>query len=257
MKFTHSRLAWTNPREPITGPAVDWRTIDTVVIHYTAADDLIDGDPGEHADQLPAYMRAMQHAYLTSRGYSLGYCVAVDWLGGSWEIRGADIRCAANKDHNTHTFAILVLVDGNDMATHYAAAEIRRLVAEAEALAKRSLKIIGHGQLQNPNHPTGCPGSGLRAQITLGEFSPSWVNPMQPPTPTEDDEMNTARLWRHPAYLNTFLVGAGPAINVSPELFASYQAAGVPYIVEAHDQLLLGCMTQAGLTAANMVRAAA
>jgi len=192
VSFTHPRAEWQDPKLPVRGPAIDWTRIDTVAVHYTAADDLIDGDPGEHAENLPGYLRAIQRDYMTHRvpPYSIGYGVAVDWLGGSWELRGVDIKCAANKGHNEHTIAILVLVDGNDMATDYAAAEIRRLIAWFEQLARRELAITGHGQLQDPNHPTGCPGSGLRAQIVLGEFSPRWQQkpePPQPPTPTEDD----------------------------------------------------------------------
>lgn len=186
MRFTHPRAEWQDPKLPVVGPAIDWTRIDTAVPHYTAADNLIDGDPGEHANNLPGYLRAIQRDYQLNRGYSIGYNVAVDWLGGSWELRGDTIKCAANKGHNEHTFAILVLVDGNDMATEYAAAEIRRLIGEAETLARRELAITGHGQLQNPNHPTGCPGTGLRAQITLGEFSPRWVDPNRPvPPPIE------------------------------------------------------------------------
>jgi hypothetical protein len=176
--FTHTRASWQDPRKPVTGPLMVWRNVDTIAIHYTAADNLIDGDPGEHASNLPAYMRSMQSAYLSSRGYSLGYNVSVDWLGGSWEIRGVDIRCAANKGWNERTFAILMLVDGDDMATTHAAAEVRRIVAECERLAGRVLRIAGHGEIG----ATACPGSGLRAQITIGEFSPRW-NPAPPPPP--------------------------------------------------------------------------
>lgn len=195
--FTHARTTWQDPKLPVAGPAIDWTRIDTVVIHYTAADDLIDGDPGESANNLPAYLRAIQRDYMTHRNppYSVGYNAAVDWLGGSWELRGYDIKCAANKGHNEHTFAILMLVDGNDMATDYAAAEVRRLIAQAEVLARRELKITGHGLLTNPNAATACPGTGLRAQIALGEFSPRWnptpePEPLPPiPTPSEDDDV--------------------------------------------------------------------
>ena len=191
--FTHARTTWQDPKLPVTGPPIDWSRIDTVVIHYTAADDLIDGDPGESADNLPAYLRAIQRDYMTHRNppYSVGYNAAVDWLGGSWELRGYDIKCAANKGHNEHTFAILMLVDGNDMATTYAAAEVRRLIAQAEVLARRELKITGHGQLTNPNAATACPGTGLRGQVAIGEFSPRWFPPLPPapPTHTEDDDM--------------------------------------------------------------------
>jgi hypothetical protein len=183
MAFTHDRAAWEDPAVPVTGPAMNWARIDTVAVHYTAADDLIDGDPGEHAEDLPAYLRSIQSSYVRTRGYSIGYGVGVDWLGGSWELRGVDIKCAANKGHNEHTIAILVLVDGNDMATTHAATEIRRLIAWFEVLAGRQLTITGHGQLRDPDAATACPGSGLRAQIALGEFSPRWTPPAPFPPP--------------------------------------------------------------------------
>lgn len=182
MSFQHPRALWVPPAPPITGPAIDWTRITDVAIHYTADDDLIDGDPGEYADQLDDYLRGIQIDYERRRGYSIGYNAAVDWLGGDWELRGWDIRCAANRPVNLTTWAILVLVDGNDMATPYAAAKIRRLVAEAERRARRELRITGHGQL--PGASSQCPGSGLRAQIALGEFSPRW-QPFPPPTPPE------------------------------------------------------------------------
>jgi hypothetical protein len=79
--------------------------------------------------------------------------------------------------------------------------------------------------------------------------------PPPPPTnPLEEDDM-AATLWRHPQFLNVFLIGAGPAINVSPEVFVSLTARGVPVIVEAHDQLLKACITQSGLALSDLVAA--
>ena len=101
-----------------------WPQIDTVVIHYTAADDLIDGDVGEDWAGIPAYLRAIQSSYLNRQptGYSVGYNWAVDQRGEVWELRGSDVKCAANRDHNDHCVAVLVLVDGDDQATPPAAA---------------------------------------------------------------------------------------------------------------------------------------
>jgi hypothetical protein len=183
MRFDHPRSSWVSPAPPITGPRIDWSLVDTVVIHYTAADDLIDGDPGEHAEQLDEYLRAMQRSYVASRGYSVGYNAAVDYRSHSWELRGADIKCAANRGHNDHTFAILVLVDGADPANAAMIAKIRGLVAEAEELAGRKLAIIGHGQLAGA--ATACPGAGLRQQIAQGVFAPSLPPPIE--IPSEDD----------------------------------------------------------------------
>jgi hypothetical protein len=185
----HPRSSWVDPRYPVTGPATNWGRIDTAVIHYTAADNLIDGDPGEHASNLPAYLRSIQRAYLTDprRGYSIGYWWAVDWLGGIWQLRGWDIKSAANATHNEHTAPILVLVDGSDGATPEAAHSIRCLIAETERIAGRPVvDITGHGQLTGA--ATQCPGAGLRFQIALGHFNPQ-PDPDPIPEPPKDDDM--------------------------------------------------------------------
>lgn len=174
----HPRESWVDPRYPITGPADNPANNDMVVIHYTAADNLIDGDPGEHASNLPAYMRSMQRSYVTNRGYSLGYLFAVDWLGGVWQIRGWDIQSAANKGHNDHTWPVLVLVDGDDEATPEAAASIRAIVAEAQRRAGRPQKISGHRDIGS----TTCPGAGLYRQVKDGTFVPT-TTPTTPTTP--------------------------------------------------------------------------
>jgi hypothetical protein len=243
--FTHTRASWQDPRKPVTGPLMVWRNVDTIAIHYTAADNLIDGDPGEHASNLPAYMRSMQSAYLSSRGYSLGYNVSVDWLGGSWEIRGVDIRCAANKGWNERTFAILMLVDGDDMATTHAAAEVRRIVAECERLAGRVLRIAGHGEIG----ATACPGSGLRAQITIGEFSPRW-NPAPPPPPPvlppvpplevtkmltivgNDDDRNDPRRWVFDGGTSMRLLPERGGVREAARLRARRDAEAVPDLLD-------------------------
>lgn len=205
----HRRSVWEDPKRPVlptaaqsaalgysVPPAINWRRVDTVAIHYTAADDLIDGDPGEHAEDLPAYLRAIQRDYSTNRKptpYSVGYNVAVDWLGGVWELRGWDLKCAANKGHNEHTWAVLVLVDGASPATDEQAAGIRWAIGRAEeekASATSGLvipfAIMGHGELaatdDDPTNGTACPGDGLLMQIHGGLFSPRY-NPVHDPDP--------------------------------------------------------------------------
>lgn len=184
----HARTVWQDPRFPVFGPLDDPTNNDTGVIHYTAADDLIDGDPGEHAEDLPQYMRNMQYSYVTNRGYSLGYLFAVDWLGGVWQIRGWEYQSAANKNHNGHTIPILVLVDGQDTCTPEAARSIRQILREgARRNGGRKLAVTGHGQLQGAS--TSCPGGGLRAQISAQVFNVDIHNdgPVEPPEETEED----------------------------------------------------------------------
>jgi hypothetical protein len=187
----HPRSAWVDPAFPITGPIDDPANNDVVVIHYTAADNLIDGDPGEHASNLPAYLRAMQKEYVTKRGYSVGYLFAVDWLGGIWQIRGWAFESAANKGHNHRSFPILMLVDGADRATPEAVRSVRHIVTEAQRRAGRTLSIKGHGQLRvetGIGTATACPGKGLQAQVNAGDFMPRSEPTPPPPPPSKKDD---------------------------------------------------------------------
>lgn len=239
--MTHPRSSWQSPAKPVTGPPIDWRRIDTVVIHYTAAPNCPEGDD---RPAYAAYLRSMQASYLSSRGYSLGYSVAVATVGESWAIRWTDIRPAATKGWNDRTFAILVTVDGDRPASPAAVAEVQALIAMATTLAGRPLAIKGHGELG----ATACPGTGLRAQITAGVFTPT----PPPPTPTGDD---MPFMWRDSRWANVFLVGSCPAQNISGASMAMLTAKGVPLVVDQHDQFLATCLHQSGLTAADLVPA--
>jgi hypothetical protein len=194
-RTVHPRSAWVEPRYPITGPLDDATNNHTVVIHYTGAANVIDGDPGEDYSNLPATLRAKQRWWVDSKdkGYSLGYLWMVDWLGGIWQIRGWEFQSAANAGHNLNTVPILMLVDGNDKATAEAVHSVRLIVAEAQRRSGRTMKIKGHGQLRRETGvgtTTPCPGTGLQSQIDAGEFSPRPVTPPPPPpSPIGDTEM--------------------------------------------------------------------
>lgn len=184
--FTHDREAWQNPDQPVSSsnPPVVWANIDRVIIHYTAADDLIDGDVGEDWDGIPQYLRNIQNGYVTGRGYSIGYNGVVDQRGVSWEARGATFKNAANKGDktwhqhhndypdparhncNTHTFSILVLVDSIDSASPDAVTEIARLVTWVKSLAPPGVLVWGHKDVDR----TGCPGVGLYWQVQNDKF---------------------------------------------------------------------------------------
>ena len=44
-------------------------------------------------------------------------------------------------------------------------------------------------------------------------------------------------IWGHPDYANRWLIG-GAVVHLSPQLYARYQAAGVPEVIERHAQTL-------------------
>ena len=227
----HAREVWQDPSFPVFGPTDNPANNDVVVCHYTASDNLIDGDPGEHAENLPAYIRAMQRSYALNRGFSLGYLWAVDWLGGIWQIRGWEYQSAANAGHNDHTTPVLVLVDGNDRATDEAAASIRCIVAEAARRSGRPQSIKGHGQLRRETGigtATACCGTGLQSQIDAGVFVP---RPTPPPLPQGDTEMIAIRFDRGAgAWTGLIYTGTHLAHAVTPASWSVPTGAGVKIV---------------------------
>lgn len=172
------RESWQDPKLPVTGPTVAASAIDTAVIHYTASLKI----PAD----LDAFHRSMQRDYVTNRGYSLGYRWSVAQSGVVYQIRGWDLKSAANAKHNDHTEPILVLVDGDAPASPAAVASVQAIIAESQRRSGRTFAITGHGQLSGA--ATSCPGLGLRAQIAAGVFTPTIATP-PPPTPEDDDIM--------------------------------------------------------------------
>jgi hypothetical protein len=114
------------------------------------------------------YLRNMQKSYVDRRGYSLGYSVAVDQSGVSWEIRGTDYIPAANVGYNDVTWVILALVDWQDECNPAMVGKVRELVSAARAVAGREIPIIGHRDLA----ATRCPGDGVYNQIVDRVFEP-------------------------------------------------------------------------------------
>lgn len=201
----HPRSHWVDTALPVTGPSWVPRLIDMMVAHYTAAADLPDGDADEHQTDrdIAPYLRRIQADYVNSRGYSIGYWYAIDWLGGIWQLRGFDLRddtgglkSAANAGHNEHTAPVLFLVDGNDAPTLEARAAFRYLNRRTQHHPYRGrrtqLAVIDHGRLPiPPGNPTACAGTGIRRTIDAGELAADYrTNPPNPnPTPIEDDDM--------------------------------------------------------------------
>lgn len=180
--YTHPRADWVDPALPVKGPAIfPWVTADRIAIHYTAALNLIDGDPGEDWAGIPAYLRAIHRDYMTNpkRGYSIGYGIAVDQRGHTWQLRGVTWKNAANLNWNDRTLAVLVLVDAADELRSPAVEAVRQIVAwfRAQSPFGDAVKIIGHRDIG----ATACPGNGVYGQIVAGLLEPQ-------PEPPDDEE---------------------------------------------------------------------
>lgn len=191
MEFDFLRADWTPPGPPVFSTSkFNWATIEWVVLHYTAAANLPDGDPGETLAQIPAYLRRIHNDYLhRDPGYSIGYNAAVDFGGRTWELRGDTYKCAANADpddtiesphdkpgdENARTFAVLLLVDGQDPAPPKMVDGVRRLVAQVRAKVPQA-NVLGHRDVDR----TQCPGNGIYQQINAGVFDVATPTPPPP-----------------------------------------------------------------------------
>lgn len=192
--------------EHTTSRPIRWPRVRYCVLHYTAA---------ERTGETPAYIAAMQRAYVTGRGYSLGYSVVIDKHGVAWQVRGDDYTPAANVEVNGESFAVLLLVDGADPASEVMAERARRVIAEVRSRAGRPVEVVGHRDVGS----TACPGDGIYQQIKGGVFEPREEDDMfQPITPTRVlDTRPTGRLARDSeTVVNVGRVGARAAhVNVT------------------------------------------
>ena len=162
--FDRSRAAWEQPGytigEHTNSRELRWHDVTRIVIHYTA-------DKRANRDTAQ-YLRNMQRSYVDNRGYSLGYSVAVDQDGLTWEIRGVDFMPAANVGYNDQTFVILALVDWQNPCNELMVPRIQQLVAWARQQAGKPLPVVGHRDIA----PTRCPGDGIYQQIQNHVFDP-------------------------------------------------------------------------------------
>src|SRR5688572_28804942 len=107
----HPRGDWQLPSQPVTGPSLDLLALRYITIHYNGDTRDLDGaDDVYQDDDYAELLRVMQSSYLETRGYSLGYNSGIAPDGDEWEIRGLDLRSAANgcTEVNVPGFAIQV-----------------------------------------------------------------------------------------------------------------------------------------------------
>lgn len=165
LKFHKTTSDWELPKMEVashtTSPPLPWDTIDKIAFHYTGGD-TVNRDTAKHLQDSQSY-------YARVRGYSLGYNCAIDQDGVVWEIRGERFKCAANKGRNDETFAILMLVDGQNPANAAMTAAARWMVTQIRNRSLNHISIVGHNDIGS----TQCPGLGISEQIRLGVFEPN------------------------------------------------------------------------------------
>lgn len=164
------RSAWEESEYRIadhtTSRPLDWSRVDNIVIHYTGSQTV-----NRNTAEL---LKGSQRSYVNNRGYSLGYSVAVDQDGVSWEIRGTDFIPAANKNYNGVTWVIQVLVDWQDGCNRQMVETVRDLVWFARHNIGRDVPVIGHRDIGS----TRCPGDGVYDQVQRKVFEPQARKPL-------------------------------------------------------------------------------
>jgi hypothetical protein len=191
--YDQPRTAWEQPGYTVAGhttsPPVNWSNVDNIVLHYTA-DKTANPDTAQ-------YLANIQRSYVNNRGYSIGYSVAIDQTGMSWELRGTDYIPAANKNYNSVTWVILCLVDWQNPCNTAMVDTVRNLVKFARTQIGRDVPVIGHRDLA----ATQCPGNGIYAQIEEHVFEPVTPEPspevevklVDPPTRIYDSRQQGGR----------------------------------------------------------------
>jgi hypothetical protein len=135
--------------------------VDTIVLHYTAAD----ADERALHRNCAKRVRGVQRFHQQSRGWNdIAYNFLVCKHGYWFRGRGNGVRSAATGKANRHTMAICFL--GNDTAnrddvTNAGRDGIRRAIRSIRRYHPRARKIRGHRDFT----ATACPGDQLYAWL--------------------------------------------------------------------------------------------
>jgi hypothetical protein len=167
---------WEQPGYPVTGPSSTPAQWAYNTLHWPGADVNVNDPVGT--------LQGMQRSWVNNKGYSLGYNFAVFPNGVAYEIRGFDIRCAANGNQEVNCPAVAVLLavpsvnsgpPSNEMTQ-----AVQDIVAATRSQVGRYLAINGHRDVRP--EPTQCPGENIYNMITAGVFEPD----QDFPSPTGD-----------------------------------------------------------------------
>jgi len=214
MKFTvagktivvHDREEWQLPSRPVKGPAPYPNLVHYAVIHWPGASST--WVPPKTTAQTAAHLRWSQDMYLNDpkRGYSYGYSFVIgqtpiNWnaaevLTDIWEVRGTDIRPAANNgdkgiyddfsnpNFNGRSIPIQLTASAAHAATHDQIEQARYMVSAMDQVYAERLTVIPH----RTSDSTTCPGDFINSKIAAIAVRPEWkpttppVDPAPPPT---------------------------------------------------------------------------
>jgi hypothetical protein len=182
MKYAfHKRSEWLPFSSfGMSGPSQDQSAVRQITIHYNGGNSDLDGPDNVFQDKDYArVLAAMNDDYWTNpdRLYALGYNFGCAPDGDLWEIRGFDIRCAANGCQPVNVPAIAVqittrFIEAEATAEQLDAVKNHWIPWLRTQYPKANLVINTHASLRSKcpdGGSTPCPGPTIEP-LVLGQF---------------------------------------------------------------------------------------
>lgn len=151
------------------GIPLKWLVVKGVALHWPA----MGKDRLRTVDEVMRALRGWQDYHQKTQGWSdIGYQLAVDQEGNSYELRGHGIRSGANGNLNLNLRfgAILLVLAEGEWPTAAMLATVRWEIKQHRKRYRRSTWIGGHGDIRPGG--TQCPGPAVEQLLADGAFTP-------------------------------------------------------------------------------------
>lgn len=151
------------------GIPLSWLVVKGVALHWPA----MGKTPLTSVDAVKRALRGWQDYHQNTQGWSdIGYQIAVDQAGNSYELRGHSARSGANGTLSLNVrfgAILLVLAEGEEPSLEMLAT-VRWEIKQHRKRFRRSTWIGGHGAIRPGG--TQCPGPAVERLLALGAFAP-------------------------------------------------------------------------------------
>ncbi len=149
-------------------------------VHWIGSPDLGDYAPADVA----GILRDVQRSHMVGQGWSdIAYNFAVDRFGGVWELRGWNVRSAAqgSSEGNGGSLAVVMLLGQHDAPPTDAAIDAVILLRRELLARGGNAPVWGHRDWVG----TACPGNDLYAALDRVRADVLTPPPPPPPAPAE------------------------------------------------------------------------
>lgn len=169
--YTRTEIGLRLPKG-VTG--LSWRQINTIFVHYTAAEYDRTGNPFERLRGIQDMHMGSGGLGMPNGGSDIAYNKAFSYKGAKFNLRGWEVKSGATGSENDHSQAIVFLGTdkaGRDDVTDKGRRAAGELIREAMRFKKNAdggmLIVKGHTEAPGKAGATACPGDELLAYIHL------------------------------------------------------------------------------------------